>query len=114
MSRPATLPTLRALRAPLAALCALLLVASLVPSALAGTDVCTGWSVSGSLDADGADDGEGMDCPFCSAAHLALAPPDMPFVEVLASRASASAPTATPRAVRARAPPMGPRAPPAA
>lgn len=112
MRRSATLPTLRALRAPLAALCALLLVASLVPSALAGTDVCTGWSVSGSLDADS--DAEGMDCPFCSAAHVALAAPDMPSIAAPVSRASGATPITTPRAVCARAPPMGPRAPPAA
>ena len=117
MSGQATSPShvlaiLRTLRAPLAVLCALLLVASMVPHAMAGTVVCTGWGTSlGAGDGDGTDEAE---CPFCSAATLALPRADAALPAAPAMIAEPPLPEAITRTVRARAPPMGPRAPPRA
>ena len=108
---PSPFTALRLLRAPLAALCALLLFASTVPHAAAGTAVCTGWGVI--LDGDG-DEPDAADCPFCSAATLAPPAPDAPIVAAAPPTAAAPLPQTAPRAMHARAPPMGPRAPPAA
>ena len=110
---PSLLAALRLLRAPLSVLCAMLLFASTVPHAMAGTAVCTGWAVSVD-DGDGGDP-DGAECPFCSAAALALPYSDASALVVTAlALAAPPLPEAAPRAMRARAPPMGPRAPPAA
>ena len=109
---------LRALRAPLAVLCALLLVASIVPHAMAGTAVCTGWDVGGpidgSIDGPDTDGGGGLDCAFCSAFALALPAPEASGFLAPPVVALVPPPRATLHAVRGRAPPLGPRAPPTA
>ena len=108
--RAGALAALRLLRAPLVALAMLLIAGSVLPGAAASTGepICVAWSV---IDGDDHDT-TGGDCPFCSAAHVAVPPTEATPLAAMRPVAPAMRPARAPRAGRPRAPPLGPRAPP--